>query len=124
MVVAGARLHRRVQGLGHLRAIEVILAASAVLHKAHEFELGAVELGEGLGVEAQGFAGQLAQAQTGHPTGGALEGQLDQVGTDADRLKDLGAVVAGEQRDADLGEDLAQAVLEGCLLYTSDAADE
>ena len=101
------------EGLGHLRAVEVVLTASAVLHKAHELELGAVELGEGLGVEAEGFTGQLRQAQARHPAGGALEGLLDQVGTDADRLEDLGAVIAGQQRDTDLGEDLAQAILQG-----------
>ena len=110
VVVAGARLDGGMQGFGHLRAIEVILAASAVLHEAHELELGAVELGEGLGMEAEGFAGQLAQAQASHPAGGATEGKLDQIGAKADGFEDLGAVIAGQQGDADLGEDLAQAV--------------
>ena len=113
MVVARAGLDSRMEGLGHLRAVEVVFTTGAVLHKAHELELGAIELGERLGVEAEGFAGQLAQAQAGHAAGGAFEGQFDQVGADADRLKNLSAVVAGEQRDPDLGEDLAQAVFEG-----------
>ena len=113
MVVARAGLDGGVEGLGHLRAVEMVFAAGAVLHKAHELELAAVELRIGLGVESQGFAGQIAEAQAGHPAGGTAEGQGDQVGADADGLKDLGAVVAGQQGNADLGEDLAQAIFEG-----------
>jgi hypothetical protein len=113
VVVAGARRHGGVQGLGHVRVVEVELAAGAVLHEAHELELGAVELGVGLGMEGQGLAGQILEAEAGDPAGGAGEGQIDQIGADADGLEDLGAVVAGEQGDADLGEDLAQPLLQG-----------
>ena len=60
VVVTGTSLHRSVESLGHLRAVEVVLPASAVLHKAHELELGAVEFGEGLGMQAQGFTGQIS----------------------------------------------------------------
>ena len=98
------------QGLGHLRTVEVVFTTGAVLHKTHELELAAVEFGEGLGVKGQGFARQFGQAQARHTAGGAFEGQFDQVGADADGLEDLGPVVAGQQGDADLGEDLAQAV--------------
>ena len=113
VVVTRSGRNGGMQGLGHLGAVEVVLAAGAVLHKAHELELAAVELREGLGVDRQGLAGEIGEAEARHPAGGALEGQRDQVGADADRFKDLGAVVAGQQRDADLGEDLAQAVVEG-----------
>ena len=51
MVVARPGLHRRMQGLGHVGTVEVVLAAGAVLHKAHELELAAVELREGLGMK-------------------------------------------------------------------------
>ena len=91
----------------------MVLAAGAVLHEAHELQLGAVQLGVGLGVEAEGLAGQIGEAQSGHTARGAGEGQLDEIGADADRLKDLGAVVAGQQGDADLREDLPQAILQG-----------
>ena len=69
--------------------------------------------GKALAVEGEGFTRQLLQAQAGHPAGGSLEGTLNQIRTNADRLKDLGAVVAGQQGNADLGEDLAQTVLQG-----------
>ena len=62
VVVARARLNGGMEGLGHLGAVEVVLAAGAVLHEAHELELGAIELGEGLGVEAQGLAGEIGRA--------------------------------------------------------------
>ena len=45
------------QGFGHLRAVEVELATGAVLHKAHELQLGAVQFRKGLGMEGQGFTG-------------------------------------------------------------------
>ena len=37
--------------------------------------------------------------------------ELDEVGAEADGLEQLRAVVAGQQRDAHLGEDLEQALL-------------
>jgi hypothetical protein len=43
VVVARAGLNSRMQGLSHLRTIEVILSTGAILHKAHEFELGAIQ---------------------------------------------------------------------------------
>ena len=113
VVVAGACRHGGMEGLGHLRAVEVVFTAGAVLHEAHELELGAVEFGVGFGVKGERFASEIGQAQTRHPAGGAGEGQGDQIGADADRLEDLGAVVAGQQRDANLGEDLAKAILQG-----------
>ena len=113
VVVARAGLDGGMEGLGHLRAVEVVFATGAVLHKAHELELGAIEFWESLGVEGQGFTGQIAEAQARHPAGGAAERQGNEVGANANRLKDLGAVVTGQQGNADLGEDLAQAIFEG-----------
>ena len=51
MVVTRPGLHRRMQGLGHVRAVEVVLTPRAVLHEAHELQLAAVQLREGLGME-------------------------------------------------------------------------
>ena len=101
------------EGLRHLRAVEVVFPTGAVLHKAHELELGAVELGVGLGVEDQGFTGQIRETQAGYPAGGAPKGELNQVGANADGLEDLGTVVTGQQGDTNLGKDLAQAIFEG-----------
>ena len=112
MVVTGSSLDRGVESLGHLRAVEVVFATGAVLHKAHELELGAVEFGERLGVQAEGFTGQIGDRESSHPAGGASEGQIDQIGANANGLKDLSAVIAGQQGNADLGEDLAQPVFQ------------
>ena len=60
VVVTGSSLHRSVESLGHLRAVEVILTARAVLHKTHELKLGAVEFGKRLGMQAEGFTGQIS----------------------------------------------------------------
>ncbi|NDH88445.1 MAG: FAD-binding protein, partial [Actinobacteria bacterium] len=113
VVITGAFMDGLVQRLRHLRAVEVVFTASAVLHKAHELELAAVELGEGLGMEQKRFPGQLAHGEARHPAGGPCKGSLHHVGTETDRLKDLSTVITGEQGDADLGEDLAETVLQG-----------
>ena len=97
VVVTGTGLDRRMERLGHLGAVEVILATGAVLHETHELELAAVQLGESLGVQRQGFIRQLGQGHARHTTGSTGEGGIDHVGTEADGLENLCAVVARQQ---------------------------
>ncbi|CAI8167434.1 MAG: Uncharacterised protein [Synechococcus sp. CC9902] len=113
MVVTRTLGHRLVQGLGQFRIVAVILSATAVAHEAEEFEFAAIELREGFGMHRQGLVGELRKRHARHSAGGAGEGRLDHIGSQTDGFKDLSTVVAGEQRDADLGEDLAESVLQG-----------
>ena len=77
MVVAGALFNSSVQGLCHIRAVEVIFPTSAVLNKTHEFELAAIQLWVSLGMESKGFISQLRQTQTRHAASGSGESQLN-----------------------------------------------
>ena len=112
VVVTGAGFDSRMQGLGHLRAVEMELATGAVLHKSHELEFAAVQLGEGLGMQGEGLVGELNQGHASHTAGGSGEGDVDDIRTQTDRFEDLGTVIAGEQRDTDLRKNLAQSVLQ------------
>ena len=112
MVVARTLRHGGMEDLGHLGAVEMKFSTGAVLHEPHELQLAAVEFRVGLAVHHEGFVGQIPQAQTRHPACGAGEGHLDEVGSDSNRLKDLGTVIAGQHGDADLGENLAQTIFQ------------
>ena len=110
MVVAGALGQSLVERLGQFRVVAVILRSVAVLNKTHELELAAIQLGERLGMHRQSFVRQFGKGHASHTAGRAAEGGVDHIGTEADRLEDLCAVVAGQQRNADLGEDFSEAV--------------
>ena len=83
--------------LGHLRAVEVVFTAGAVLHEAHELKLAAVELREGFGMQRQRFIGQLREGHPRHTAGGAGKGGADHVRSETDGLKNLSAVIARQQ---------------------------
>ena len=102
-----------VEHLGHIRTVEVIFAPRAVLHKAHKLQLAAAQFRKGLAVEGQGLTRQLCEGQACHTTGGATEGCSNQIGANAHGFKDLGAVITGQQGDADFREDFPQARFQG-----------
>ena len=112
MVVARALGHCLMQCLGEFGVVAVVLSTAAVLNKTHELELASIQFGEGLGMHRQGFIGQFSQGHPRDPTGGSAEGDVDHIGTKTDRLEDLSAVVASQQGDPDLGQDLAKAIFE------------
>ena len=97
VVVTRALSHRLVQRLRQLGIVAVVLSTTAVLNEAHEFELAAVELRESLGVHRERFVRQLGQRHAGNTTGRSGEGGLHHIRSQADRFKDLSAVVAGQQ---------------------------
>ena len=110
MVVARAGGHGGMERLRHFRAVHMEFSTRAVLHKPHEFQLGAIQFGEGLGVESQGFAGQIGEAQAGDAARRAPERQFNEVGANANRLKNLSTVITGEKGDANFGENFPQAI--------------
>ena len=95
VVVARSLGKGLVERLGHLRAVEVIFAPCAVLHKAHELQLAAAQFRESLAVESQSLTGQFGEAEARHTAGGATEGCGNQIGPDAHGFKNLGAVITG-----------------------------
>ena len=88
--------HRFVQQLGHGRVVHVVLPAGARLDEAHVVQPVGSQLRKGPLVEGHGFLGQVRQAQPPQPGGGAPKGQLQQLGANADRLKDLGPLVTAQ----------------------------
>ena len=113
VVVTRPLSHRLVQCLGKFRVVAVVFGTAAVPHEAYEFELAAIQFREGLGMHRQSFISELRQRHACNPAGGAREGRLDHIGAKTDGFKNLSTVVTGEQRDADLGKDLAQSILQG-----------
>ena len=59
MVVARSLGHGFVECLGQFRIVAVVLSPAAVLHKANELELAAVQLWERLGMHREGLVRQL-----------------------------------------------------------------
>ncbi len=101
------------QRLGRLGVVEVVLAARPVAHEPVVLQLLDGELGERLLVDPHRLLRELLDAEAADARGSAEEPELDEVRAEADRLEQLRAVVAGQQRDAHLGEDLEQALLGG-----------
>ena len=101
------------QGDG-LRAPQVPLAIAA-----HGVEAAARQHGRGPGSRRigraparEGVAGQPLEAEAADPRDGAVEIARDQRLREADGLEHLGAAVAPQRRDAHLGHDLAQTLVE------------
>ena len=94
VVVSRASFHGSVQRLRHIWTVQVEFTTRAVLHKTHKFELAAVEFGESLGMQRQGFVGEFGKGHPGHTTGGAGKRHLNHVCTEADGLKNLCTVIA------------------------------
>ncbi|CAI8232297.1 MAG: Uncharacterised protein [Prochlorococcus marinus str. MIT 9313] len=65
------------QGLRHVRSVEMKFTATAILHKAHELELGAIQFRKCLGMEDEGLASQVIETESSDSTGRALKSQLN-----------------------------------------------
>mmetsp|Transcript_22560 Transcript_22560/g.63332 ORF Transcript_22560/g.63332 Transcript_22560/m.63332 type:complete len:392 (-) Transcript_22560:1377-2552(-) len=101
-----------VHELGHLGVVAVVLAAGPRLQEAEELEGLELLPGEGLGPEGLVLGRDLVQGEPAHAAHRALEGRADDLVAQAVRLEDLGTLVAREQGDAHLGQDLHQALVE------------
>ena len=101
------------QRLGRLGVVQVVLAARPIPDEAVVLQLLDAELRERLLVDPHRLLGELLHAEAADARRRAQEPDLDEVGAEADGLEQLRAVVAGQQRDAHLGEDLEQALLGG-----------
>ena len=75
------------------RTERLLLVGDHLLHQ----RLLLRQLGEGLGMQRQGFVGQFRQGHPRHTAGGTGERDVDHISAEADRFEDLGAVVAGQQ---------------------------
>mmetsp|Transcript_18872 Transcript_18872/g.47860 ORF Transcript_18872/g.47860 Transcript_18872/m.47860 type:complete len:1344 (-) Transcript_18872:168-4199(-) len=114
-LAALAQADRLVQQLGHGLVVGVVLALGLGLDEAIVLQLGERLLGEGLGPERLALALQVGQRHAADAGHGALEAQVDDVRAQAVGLEDLGAVVALQQRDAHLGQNLEDALLQRLL---------
>ena len=109
--VVGAGGH--LEPVHRLRVEEVVLAALAVLVLAARRQAAVDDgaLGRVAALVAQPrLLGHHVDAHPAHPGGGPGEVLVDEVLVEADRLEDLGAVVALDGRDAHLGDDLDDAL--------------
>ena len=108
------------QQLGHRLVVDVVLPFRPRLDKPVVLQLGrrrrAVGGREALRPKGRGLAGQVRQRHAPDAGDRPLEGRVDDVGAQAVRLEDLRPVVARQQRDAHLGEDLEQALLDGLFV--------
>mmetsp|Transcript_15725 Transcript_15725/g.37201 ORF Transcript_15725/g.37201 Transcript_15725/m.37201 type:complete len:830 (-) Transcript_15725:1712-4201(-) len=104
---------RLVKDLGERRGVVVVLLSGVVLDEPVVVERLERGLGEASGLERGNLVGDVGHGHASDAGDGALERQVHHVGTEADGLEDLGSVVRGEQRDADLGHDLVQSSIDG-----------
>ena len=112
VVAAAAGGLQQVDGLG---AVEVDLAVPPVLVAAAGAEARGVggPVGVGLVVAQADFPGDDIDADAADAGGGAREILVHEVLTEAQGLKNLGAVVALHRGDAHLGHDLHDALVDG-----------
>jgi hypothetical protein len=108
--LGAAVAHRVLQERDRLRVPLVVLAVAAPgVHAAHGQEVG-VGPRVGARVLVERLAGERLEADAADPRRRAGEVRLDELGRQADRLEDLGAVVGVDRRDAHLGDRLEQAL--------------
>lgn len=107
---------RLVQQLGHRLVVDVVLPLRPRLDEPVVLELGrrrrAVGGREPFRPEGRGLALQVGERHAADARDGAAEGRVDDVGAQAVRFEDLRAVVARQQRDAHLRQDLEQSFLD------------
>eukprot|EP00955_Chlamydomonas_euryale_P046641 353460-Chlamydomonas_euryale.AAC.20 len=106
---------RLVQQLGHRLVVRVELALGARLDKTIVLELGHGLLRKRLGPQFLRLGLQIGQRHAADARHGAAEAHVDDVRAQTVGLEDLRAVVARQQRDAHLGQDLQDALLNRLL---------
>ena len=118
-LVVGALAAARgpLQGLHHVGVEGVVLGVVHVLEQAARPRRRGAP-----GVFGQGarVGRQFREAGALDPAGGASEAQLDHLPRQADDLEQLRAAVAGDRRDAHLGEDLQQPLVQAAAVAALD----
>lgn len=123
LLVVAAEADRLVEELGHLLVVGVVLEAGTRLNEAEVLELLVVLLGEALGPELLRLALEVVEGHAADARNRPGEALVHDVAAEAVHLEDLGAVVAREEGDAHLGEDLLQALLKAALVVALGVGD-
>ncbi len=109
-----AAVDRGLQLVHHVRIVGVVLAAVDVLQQT--------ALGDGLAripgklVERLLFGFELCETDAVNAAGGAREAQIDDFVVQADDFEQLRAAVTGDGRNAHLGNDLVQALVDALAI--------